>query len=422
LETIVRSQNRPIHTTSNELTANSIPPEIVHKYAKRGYLGRKNERTLVSEVNYRSFTNSPQIPNISQTTVEDGLALLLSHFNEPLWPRTISTRATDGRQILVDGKEQALAYFKAAKYQDCRISAYPPNVDENISVVTRFQGIKKTTPLDLMILIDIDRCDFKTLQACKLALSVSLKNIKRLLGDDINPTVLWSGNGYHIYLVLNSNQVVLEYEKIFTGLTDQPSRKFLQFVEAFLSHGKSDKAHNNTVSFKNCMLRVPGSYNSKNGAQVTIVQIWDGRRKPEINYLLSDFCIYLANQKAIGLREQQLRPKTIYRQTGSSRIYTLQWIERLLRTPIADGRKYSIWHILVPYLINRRPLLEEQCTNVIVDWLDKCRQLSRLGFNANYRIRDAIKHVGTYGPVHPDKMKQEYPVLYDGLLKHGVLL
>lgn len=101
------------------------------------------------------------------------------------------------------------------------------------------------------------------------------------------------------------------------------------------------------------MLRVPGSFNSKNNVQVTIVQSWDGRRKPEINYLLSDFCVYLADRKAKELIAQQWRPPTNFKQTGS----TLQWIERLIQTPIEDGRKYSIWRILVPYLINRRHLL-----------------------------------------------------------------
>jgi hypothetical protein len=32
-------------------------------------------------------------------------------------------------------------------------------------------------------------------------------------------------------------------------------------------------------------------------------------------------------------------------------------------------------------------------------WLAKCGQLSRLGFNANHRIKDSIKHVVTYRPV-----------------------
>lgn len=29
-----------------------------------------------------------------------------------------------------------------------------------------------------------------------------------------------------------------------------------------------------------------------------------------------------------------------------------KWIEKLLETPIEDGRKYALWKILCPYLVN----------------------------------------------------------------------
>jgi hypothetical protein len=275
-------------------------------------------------------------------------------------------------------------------------------------------------------MVDLDRCNFKTQQALKLGLSKTLKTIKENLGGDVNPTVLWSGNGYHVYLVLSSNGVILEYQPIFTDLTDQPSRRFLQFAEDFLSCGKSDKSHNSTVSFKNCMLRVPGSINSKNGAQVKLVQLWDSKRKPEINYLLADFCAYLANQKAQEIRrrywfiDRSSRNSSNYKIHSSTNQNEIHWIERLLDTPIPDGRKYSIWRILVPYLINRRHATEEQCFEIIIDWLDRCAQLSRLYFNADSRVRDAIKNVGTFGPVYPDKQKEEYPGLYELLVKYMI--
>ena len=389
---------------SPKLTTDSISLETTPNNID--YLKRKNERTLVSEVNYCSFRDSLLIPSIS-LSVEDGLAYIIDHFQEPIWPRTITTKAKDGRQVPVYSREQALTYFRAANYQDCRISAY--TIDNN---PYRLQTI--------LVMIDLDICNFKTGKALQLTLSKTLKNIKLRLGNDVNPTVLWSGNGYHVYLVLNTNGVVLEHERIFTNLTDQPTRKFMQFAETFLSCGKSDKVHNNTVSFKNCMLRVPGSYNSKNNERVRIIQSWDGRRKPEINYLLSDFCVYLADRKAKELRDQGRQPRTIYAQNSVS--YLIPWIEKLLQTQIADGRKYSIWRILAPYLINRKHLTEERCTNIIVNWLDKCGQVSRLGFNTSYITKYAIKHVGTYGPVHPDKMKLEHPKFYDLLLKCEVLL
>jgi hypothetical protein len=88
---------------------------------------------------------------------------------------------------LVYNREEALARFKAANFLDCRISAYPDYVE--------FDRINRQHPN--FIFINLDRSGFKTERAHKLALSLTLKNIQEKLGG--NPTVLWSGNGHHIY-------------------------------------------------------------------------------------------------------------------------------------------------------------------------------------------------------------------------------
>ena len=57
--------------------------------------------------------------------VTEGLDFILSHLKNPTrWPRTISTKASEGRQITVYNKQEALSYYKDSKYLDCRISAY----------------------------------------------------------------------------------------------------------------------------------------------------------------------------------------------------------------------------------------------------------------------------------------------------------
>jgi hypothetical protein len=64
-------------------------------------------------------------PSSTKQKVIEGLDFILSHFEDPLWPRTISTKTTEGRQVLVCNKEEALARYEQANYLDCRISAYP---------------------------------------------------------------------------------------------------------------------------------------------------------------------------------------------------------------------------------------------------------------------------------------------------------
>ena len=67
--------------------------------------------------------------------VEDGLDFILSHFQEPLFPRKIVTRQL-GYQVEIFDKGEALGYFKSSNYEDCRINAYPS--------FTSYHGINMT--------------------------------------------------------------------------------------------------------------------------------------------------------------------------------------------------------------------------------------------------------------------------------------
>lgn len=315
---------------------------------------------------------------------------------------------------------EALARFAQANYIDCRILAYPPKALENPNGTERFLGLRTATPNNVIAIIDLDKSSkLKSEQALESALIRTLVKIDSALG--VEPTVIWSGNGYHVYLVMDC-QVNLENVKQFCDLKLQNvSLQFLRFVEHFLSEGKSDKAHNTTVSFRNCMMRVPGTINSKKGSEVLLFSKWNGTR-PAINYLLRDFCVYIANGKAQELitRQKTQRNNIGNRNKGIAPAFT--WIEKLLsQIPIADGRKYCIWRILVPYLLNRKHVSQEECTNTINQWLEQCSQVEPLDFDGNQKIKDAIKHVKTYGPPHPQKLRQDYPHLYNLLAENKVL-
>jgi hypothetical protein len=69
------------------------------------------------------------------------------------------------------------------------------------------------------------------------------------------------------------SEYVLEDMSEFSKFKE-PSKQFLRFAEYYLSNGKADSEHYHTVSFKNCLLRIPCSYNSKNMSKVSIVQKW----------------------------------------------------------------------------------------------------------------------------------------------------
>ena len=159
------------------------------------------------------------------------------------------------------------------------------------------------------------------------------------------------------------------FSPAITG-TDQPSVKFLRWAEGYLSSGKSDPAHNKTLSFGNCMLRIPGSHNSKcvranNGVlneektEVKIIHEWNGHR-PSIMLLIGSFHAYLVDQKIKQKRrerQQRRRQAQKYSMTTTIEITpgTISWIEKLLTMTIPDNRKYCIWRILAPYLVVVRP-------------------------------------------------------------------
>ena len=225
-----------------------------------------------------------------EATLIRGLEFILGHFNKPLFPRTLSTKTTKGRQLVVYSKAEALARFNQANGLDCRIAAYP---------VYTYYYIKNTgiSPDFLFIDLDLNCRQFDGLKSrLDRCLNKTLANIKTKFNcPNVQPTIIWSGNGYHIYLPIKA--FVLENQDVFSSYinSNECSRKFMQFAERFLSNDNADECHWKGLSFKNCMLRIPGSINSKNDEQVRIIQHWNSIR-PAINWLLRDYRRYLIQE------------------------------------------------------------------------------------------------------------------------------
>lgn len=53
----------------------------------------------------------------------------------------------------------------------------------------------------------------------------------------------------------------------------------------------------------------------------------------------------------------------------------INWIEKLLQTPISDGRHRAIGIILAPYLMNIKRVDETTAMQLIINWLRKCNEL-----------------------------------------------
>ena len=130
---------------------------------------------------------------------------------------------------------------------------------------------------------------------------------------------------------------------------------------------------------------------------------------------MRDFRRWLINEK---IEQQKLSSKERGRRksVGTSRNNTtISWIEKLLQTPLDDYRKFAIWRILAPYLINIKGASVENAFSMIKDWLNKCNSLRQLDFNPNYIVKyniNSAKKAG-YLPISLDKLKMENSRLHN---------
>jgi hypothetical protein len=144
------------------------------------------------------------------------------------------------------------------------------------------------------------------------------------------PTVLWAGNGYHIYQPMTG--FILEEEQIFAKFIDPTGKdlttKFMQFAEEFLTNKKGDPHHRPSIN--SCLVRIPRTINSKCGQIVKVVQRWDGQRSA-VQYLLRDFRRWLIDEQ---MKQRLIDNKRARIQKANPK--TISLIEKLLQTPIDD--------------------------------------------------------------------------------------
>jgi hypothetical protein len=172
-------------------------------------------------------------------------------------------------------------------------------------------------------MIDIDLKDFASNDKLDRALNRILKKIESKMHG--HPTVLWTGKGYHIYQPVSG--FILEETDIFAKFIDPTGKdlttKFMQFAEDFLTNKKGDRQHRPSIN--SCLVRIPGTINSKCGQPVKVVQRWDGQR-PAINYLLRDFRRWLIDEqmKQRLMDSNRARVKTVTPET-------ISWVENYFK-------------------------------------------------------------------------------------------
>lgn len=269
---------------------------------------------------------------------EDGLDFVLSHFKEPLWPRTVSSKETHNSQILVSSEDDALDIFTLAGFKDCRISAFGKYEQEKV--------------IPNLIFVDLDNRD---------ALNECLILFHKTIGA--RPTVIHTGNGYVIIQPIKMSS--------WAGVTqgnkkgEELSKLFLQWAERYLTNHKCDSG--NHPSLKNTMIRIPGSYNSKlldkgkslEESQVFVRYGWDGKRVAIENIRPA----FIRHVNKIIKQENKLAK--LDRKTNPE---NYRWIAELLKHNIGDGRARLLFDVS-RYLINLQGNSIEEATEKINSWL-----------------------------------------------------
>ena len=192
-----------------------------------------------------------------------------------------------------------------------------------------------------------------------------------------------------------------------------------------LSLGKSDSSHN--AAMKSCLLRVPGSKNSKcvemsKDPEVKILQRWNGHR-PHYKLLFGRFYTDLVGKKQ---KEQHQQQKQRYLEKGNNNNstavpITIVWIDKLLQTPIEDYRKHTRDLIIIPYLIVCKQLTDRnQIYDIVMKWADKYAELKRLEPSRrefSIRVRRRIDEVmrDRIPPMTFETLKEKCPELYETL-------
>ncbi|ALI34593.1 hypothetical protein NMY3_00379 [Candidatus Nitrosocosmicus oleophilus] len=384
---------------------------------------------------------------IKEEEIKKSIDFILDHFkHQPkLFPRKIMTANYSG-QFTVYTKEEMFEAYRQAEFKNCRINAYPVDIYENNELIQPpdfifidldqklFSNYKNPRKV-LDIVKDDTLAKISSTYSIEHSQSAQCAQYSKLSNSSesknkVFSTVIWSGNGYHIYLPLDS--LVLDKYPHFSKSQfpflfpfykqNTPeystSEMLLQFTEELFTNGRADPQH--MPVYKTCFLRIPNTFNLKcleNGknledSKVMLVQSWNGYRPP-IQLLTKGFRRWLI-QKELDLQHTvRFQPQIQSYNTETSAYRPIQWIDDLLKRGISDGRKESIRLILGPYLAKRKS--HGEAFRTLQEWLEKCQKVRPLDrtFDPKRRITSALKN--SKGFIKLENLKIKYRWLYNAI-------
>jgi hypothetical protein len=260
--------------------------------------------------------------DVSEKIIYEGIKFILSHFEKQhvLFPRTIKTFDSKNpikveyELPIQNSINKVFDMFKESNYYDCKINCFP-YVNNNLKKYsTDFNNLKakdKAIGCFIMIKLDLQSVSHNKVKLDNILNKMLDKLSVKFYGES-HPTVLWTGNGYYVYQPLEG--MIFENNPIFNDPMlnihnrIDPIIEFTRFALKFFTDGKIDPKY--LPSVNSFFIRVPGTFNFKNGEQVKIIQKWDGK-SPTVKWITTDFKNYLKQKKIdiINKRKREIENK-----------------------------------------------------------------------------------------------------------------
>jgi hypothetical protein len=234
--------------------------------------------------------------------IKENLHFILSHFNgqEYKFPRAIITLKSKG-QILANNEEETFRHFLDSDFKGCRINGYP--------FFGKAEDVNKLSPSFLFIDLDISLCSVCKYPIRKLdyILKQTLNKIEKEVHG--NPTVLWTGDGYHIYLPIifsscrSNEKHPLEFVDPYNEFTPYTNKdlttEFMSFAANYFTNGHQQKGtkQNYRASVTSCFITVPETVTTKDNFKVKIIRKWDGKAT-DVSSIASYFLDNLIQRKS----------------------------------------------------------------------------------------------------------------------------
>ena len=284
---------------------------------------------------------------MTKDMVRLAVELLFEHFEQPYFPRTISTKKLGNAQVTINSIDEIISYFEESKWLDCRVSLFGQNEIEQVRPNAIF--------------IDLD--DKSALEIVKIRIHELIRGI---------PLVISTGLGYAIIQPIQMKSMV---GINIPNLTDyEVSKKFLKFAKDYLTNGKADSKNN--PSLKSCLVRVPHTINSKNDGTVEFMESWDNQRVSVKNIPFNKYIKHVTKQIHSSNYTRIINPKKF------------QWIDQLLKIKINDHRNFLLFDVC-RYLVNIKGLTVEQSTNVIHKWIESSKYpKSKIQYELKMAVKD----------------------------------